>query len=78
MRGERPFSSVFWISKGRKRKKIRSCCGTAGKRAGPNGRLDHFGQNDLFPNWILTFARPKSILVHLGPPTVLLGRRKMR
>ena len=23
---------------------------------GPN---DHFGQNDLIPNWILAFARPK-------------------
>ena len=46
-----------------------------------NGQNDHFGQND----WILAFARPKwtkmvhfgpfwpkrSILVHLGPPTVL-------
>ena len=48
-----------------------------------NGQNDHFGQNDLIPNWILAFARPKwtkmvhfgpkrSILVHLGPPTVLL------
>ena len=50
-----------------------------------NGPNDHFGQNDLIPNWILVFARPKwtkmvhfgpfwpkrSILVHLGPPTVL-------
>ena len=50
-----------------------------------NGPNDHFGQNDLIPNWILAFARPKwtkmvhfgpfgperSILVHLGPPTVL-------
>ena len=40
-----------------------------------NGPKDHFGQNDLIPNWILAFARqngPKwSILVHLGPPTVL-------
>ena len=47
-----------------------------------NGPNDHFGQNDLLPNWILAFARPKwtkmvhfglkrSILVHLGPPTVL-------
>ena len=47
-----------------------------------NGQNDHFGQNDLIPNRILVFARPKwtilvqfglkkSILVHLGPPTVL-------
>ena len=47
-----------------------------------NGPNDHFGQNDLILNWILAFARPKwtilvhfglkrSILVHLGPPTVL-------
>ena len=47
-----------------------------------NGQNDHFGQNDLIPTWILVFARPKwtilvhfglkrSILVHLGPPTVL-------
>ena len=47
-----------------------------------NGPNDHFGQNDLIPNWILAFARPKwtkmvhfglkrSIFVHLGPPTVL-------
>ena len=47
-----------------------------------NGPNDHFGQNDLIPNWILAFARPKwtkmvhfgltrSILVHLGPPAVL-------
>ena len=47
-----------------------------------NGPNDHFGQNDPIPNWILAFARPKwtkmahfalqrSILVHLGPPTVL-------
>ena len=47
-----------------------------------NGPNDHFGQNALIPNWILAFARPKwtkmvhfglrrSILVHLGPPTVL-------
>ena len=47
-----------------------------------NGQNDHFGQNDLILNRILVFARPKwtkmvhfglkrSILVHLGPPTVL-------
>ena len=47
-----------------------------------NGPDDHFGQNGLILNWILAFARPKwsilvhsglkrSILVHLGPPTVL-------
>ena len=24
-----------------------------------NGPNDHFGQNDLIPNWILAFARPK-------------------
>ena len=42
-----------------------------------NGPNDHFGQNDLIPNWILAFARPAKMdqngpfLVHLGPPTVL-------
>ena len=47
-----------------------------------NGPNDHFGQNDFIPNRILAFAEPKwtkmvhfglkrSILVHLGPPTVL-------
>ena len=37
-----------------------------------NGPNDHFGQNDIVPNRILAFARPRwSILVHLGPPTVL-------
>ena len=37
-----------------------------------NGPNDHFGQNCLIPNRILAFARPKwTILVHLGPPTVL-------
>ena len=50
-----------------------------------NGPNYHFGQNDLIPNRILVFVRPKwtkmsilvhfglkgSILVHLGPPTVL-------
>ena len=47
-----------------------------------NGPNDYFGQNDLIPNRLLAFARPKwsilvhfglkrSILVHLGPPTVL-------
>ena len=47
-----------------------------------NGHLGHFVQNDLRQNWFLAFARPKwtkmvhfglmrSILVHLGPPTVL-------
>ena len=33
-----------------------------------NGPDDHFGQNDLFPNWILAFARPKwTKMVHFGP-----------
>ena len=47
-----------------------------------NGPNDHFGQNDLIPNWISAFARPKwtkmvhfglkrTILVHSDPPTVL-------
>ena len=47
-----------------------------------NGPKDHFGQNDLIPNWILAFARPKWTKmahfgpfwpeeVHFGPPTVL-------
>ena len=47
-----------------------------------NGPNDHFGHNDLTPNRILALSRPRwtilvhfglkrSILVHLGPPTVL-------
>ena len=47
-----------------------------------NGPNDHFGRNDLIPNRIFAFVRPKwtktvhfglerSILVHSGPPTVL-------
>ena len=47
-----------------------------------NGPNDHFGQNDLIPNWILAFDGPKwsilvhsglkrSSLVHLGPPPAL-------
>ena len=32
------------------------------------GINDHFGQNDLIPNWILAFARPKwTKMVHFGP-----------
>ena len=33
-----------------------------------NGPNDHFGQNDLTPNRILAFARPKwTKMVHFGP-----------
>ena len=33
-----------------------------------NGPNNHFGQKDLIPNWILSFARPKwTKMVHLGP-----------
>ena len=33
-----------------------------------NGPNDHFGQNDLIPNWILASARPKwTKMVHVGP-----------
>ena len=33
-----------------------------------NGPNHHFGQNDLIPNWILAFARPKwTKMVHFGP-----------
>ena len=33
-----------------------------------NGQNDHFGQEDLIPNWILAFARPKwTKMVHFGP-----------
>ena len=67
-----------WPGIGRGRSTVGKCTGPNG----PNGRLDHFGQNDLIPNWILAFARPKwsilvhfglkrSILLHLGPSTVL-------
>ena len=32
-----------------------------------NGPNDHFGPSDLFPNWILAFARPKwSKMVRFG------------
>ena len=34
----------------------RKVCLTKMVQNGPN---DHFGQNDLIPNWILAFARPK-------------------
>ena len=33
-----------------------------------NGPNDHFGQNDLVPNWSLAFPRPKwTKMVHFGP-----------
>ena len=33
-----------------------------------NGPNDHFGPNDLIPNWILAFARPQwTKMVHFGP-----------
>ena len=33
-----------------------------------NGPNDHFGRNDLIPNRILAFARPKwTKMVHFGP-----------
>ena len=33
-----------------------------------NGPNDHFGQNDLIPNWILAFAKPKwTKMVDFGP-----------
>ena len=33
-----------------------------------NGPNDHFGRNDLIPNWILAFARPKwTKIVQNGP-----------
>ena len=33
-----------------------------------NGPNDHFGQNDLIPNWIFAFARPKwTKMVYFGP-----------
>ena len=33
-----------------------------------NGPNDHFGQNDVIPNWISAFARPKwTKMVHFGP-----------
>ena len=46
-----------------------------------NGQNDHFSQNDHIPNWILEMDQNgpfwhilvhfRSILLHLGPPTVL-------
>ena len=54
-----------------------SGCGTVGKSAGPKfGPNDHFGQNDLIPNWNLAFASPNcSILVHfpVSPTTSLIS-----
>ena len=71
---------------------IRSGRVTVGRCAGPNWpkmvktTLLVKNLNDLIPNWILAFARPKwtkissfwvdfglktSVSVHLGPPTVL-------
>ena len=46
--------------------------GTVGKeywtKMVQNGADDHFGQNDLVPNWILAFARPQwTKMVHFGP-----------
>ena len=36
-------------------------------KMGQNGPNDHFGQNDLIPNRILAFARPKwTKMVHFG------------
>ena len=33
-----------------------------------NGQNDHFGLNDLIPNWILAFERPKwTEMVYFGP-----------
>ena len=33
-----------------------------------NGPYDHFGQNDLIPNWILALNEPKwTKMVHFGP-----------
>ena len=33
-----------------------------------NGPDDHFGQNDLIPNWIVAFTRPTwTKMVHFGP-----------
>ena len=43
----------------------RKVCWTKMVQNGPN---DHFGQNDIIPNWILAFARPKwTKMVHFGP-----------
>ena len=40
-------------------------CWTKMVQSGPN---DHFGQNDLIPNWILAFGRPKwTKTVHFAP-----------
>ena len=61
---------------------LRYCRKVCRIKMAQNGQNDHFGQNDLIPNWNLAFERPKwtkmvhlgpfwSILVHLGPPTVL-------
>ena len=61
---------------------LSECVLTKMVQHGPN---DHVGQDDLILNrvsWVSTFARPKwakmdhfglkrSMLVHLGPPTVL-------
>ena len=60
---------------------LRSGRGAAGKCTGPTQwskivKMTILANGDLIPNWILAFVAPdfgpkKSMLVHLGPPTVL-------
>ena len=78
-------ASKFGSILGRDRGLVSNCSAAAGRAPSWTGRAlnsSYFGQNDLIPNWILAFATPKwtilvhfglkrSILVHLGPPTVL-------
>ena len=44
------------------------CTGPKWSKMVQNGPNDHFGQNDLIPNWILALTRPKwTKMVHFGP-----------
>ena len=49
----------FAISRDMAREWPRYCRKVYWTKMVQNGHFDHFGQNDLLPNWILAFARPK-------------------
>ena len=52
----------------------RCCRNVYWTKMAENGPNDHFGQNDLIPNWILAFARPKwTKMVHFGPFALHFG-----
>ena len=56
------------IARSQSREWPRYCRKVSWTKMAQNGRNDHFGQNDLIPNWILACARPKwTKMVHFGP-----------